>query len=69
MPRPKDKPPTEGGRMAENDKELAAILIEVPEANLAEKLAKISTFFIKKISQKDVEIYELKQEIERLSNK
>lgn len=55
--------------MAENDKELAAILIEVPEANLAEKLAKISTFFIKKISQKDVEIYELKQEIERLSNK
>jgi hypothetical protein len=69
MPRPKDKPPTEGGRMAENGKELAAILIEVPEANLAEKLAKISTYFIKKISQKDVEVYELKQEIEKLSNK
>lgn len=69
MPRPKEKPPTEGGRIAETNKELAAVLTETPEANLSEKLAKITTFFVKKLAQKDIEIHELKQEIDELSKK
>jgi hypothetical protein len=67
MPRPEKKPPTEGGKIIEINKEYVDLSGDVSENNVNEKLAKIYTFFVKKVAQLEIRNYELKQQIKDLS--
>lgn len=67
MPRPGDKPPTEGGRMAELNAEF--VNFANGSGDITERFVKFYTFMIKHLAQKDIEIWELKQDIEALKSK